>query len=36
MIELARPGGVVARRLIGEHWLRAPALAAQVRALLRP
>jgi hypothetical protein len=35
MIELARPGGVVAQRLIGEHWLRAPELAGQVRALLR-
>jgi len=35
MIELARPGGVVAKRLIGEHWLQAPALSAQVRALLR-
>jgi AhpC/TSA family len=34
MIELARPGGVVAEQLIGEHWLTAPALSARVRALL--
>ena len=34
MVELARAGGVVQDRLIGEHWLSATALAARVRALL--
>jgi hypothetical protein len=34
MLEIARPGGVVAQRLIGEHWLKAAVLAARVRALL--
>jgi hypothetical protein len=34
MVELAYRGGVVADRLIGNHWLSAPALAARVRALL--
>ena len=34
MLEVARPGGVVAQRLIGEHWLNAAALSARVRALL--
>jgi hypothetical protein len=34
MVELAYRGGVVAKRLIGDHWLTTAALAAQVRALL--
>jgi peroxiredoxin len=34
MVEIARRGGVVAQRLIGEHWLSAPTLSARVRALL--
>ncbi|MGI8428357.1 MAG: hypothetical protein ACR2OB_03420 [Solirubrobacteraceae bacterium] len=34
MVELARRGGVVAQRLVGDHWLYAGALAARVRALL--
>lgn len=34
IFELAYRGGVVARRLIGEHWSSSTALAAQVRALL--
>jgi hypothetical protein len=34
IVELAYRGGVVARRLIGEHWNSSTALAAQVRALL--
>ena len=34
MIELARRGGVVAGRLIGDRWLRPAALAARVRSLL--
>jgi hypothetical protein len=34
MIELAYRGGIVAERLIGEHWLGSSALAARVRALL--
>jgi peroxiredoxin len=34
LLELARPGGVVADRLIGEHWIAPAALAARVRALL--
>jgi AhpC/TSA family len=34
MVELARPGGRVAARLIGEHWLSAAALRQRVRALL--
>ena len=34
IVELAHPGGVVARRLIGEHWDSSAALAAQVRAFL--
>jgi peroxiredoxin len=33
MIELAQRGGIVANRLIGNHWLAPAALAAQVRAL---
>ena len=35
LLELAYRGGIVARRLIGEHWLSANALAGQVQALLR-
>jgi hypothetical protein len=34
IIELARKGGRVFRRLIGEHWASASALEPQVRALL--
>ena len=34
MIELARRGGVVSDRLIGNHWLDPSALGARVRALL--
>ena len=34
MVELAYRGGIVANRLIGEHWLGGDALAAQVRALV--
>jgi peroxiredoxin len=34
LVELAYRGGVVADRLIGNHWLSAPALAAKVRAML--
>ncbi len=34
MVELAYRGGVVANRLIGNHWLAGAALAARVRALL--
>jgi hypothetical protein len=34
IVELAYPGGVVARRLIGERWDSSTALAAQVRAFL--
>ncbi len=33
LVELARAGGVVAARLIGEHWIRPAALAAQVKML---
>jgi peroxiredoxin len=33
MLEIARRGGVVAQRLIGEHWLSPDALAERVRAL---
>ncbi|MGB0094694.1 MAG: hypothetical protein WBP81_19440 [Solirubrobacteraceae bacterium] len=35
MVELAYRGGVVAYRLIGNHWLSEAALAARVRVLLR-
>ncbi len=35
MVELAYRGGIVADRLIGDHWLNAAALAARVRAMLR-
>lgn len=34
MVELAYRGGVVADRLIGDHWLAGAALAARVRAML--
>jgi len=34
LVELSRPGGVVADRLIGNHWLAPSALAAKVRALV--
>ncbi len=34
VLELAYRGGVVARRLIGDHWNSSTALAAQVRAFL--
>ncbi len=35
MIELAGRGGIVANRLIGDHWLAGGVLAARVRAMLR-
>lgn len=35
MVELARRGGVVAERLIGDRWQSASALAPRVRALLQ-
>ncbi len=35
MVELAYRGGIVADRLVGDHWLSATALAARVRAMLR-
>jgi peroxiredoxin len=34
IVELARRGGIVARRLIGEHWNSAATLAPQVRLLV--
>lgn len=34
LLELARKGGTVAERLIGEHWLNEGVLAARVRTLL--
>lgn len=34
IVEVARRGGIVAQRLIGEHWLSPPTLAARVRSLL--
>ena len=34
MLELARRGGLVAARLIGNHWLSVSALDAQVRRLV--
>jgi peroxiredoxin len=34
LLELARRGGVVGERLIGEHWISRDALAARVRASL--
>jgi hypothetical protein len=36
MIEIARAGGLVVRRLVGDRWLSAQRLAAQVRALGAP
>jgi hypothetical protein len=36
MIEIARAGGLVVRRLVGDRWLSAERLAAQVRALGTP
>lgn len=33
ILELARSGGVVSQRLIGEHWIRPAALAAAVKTL---
>jgi hypothetical protein len=33
MVELAYRGGIVADRLIGEHWLNSADLAARVRRL---
>jgi peroxiredoxin len=35
IVELAHRGGVVARRLIGEHWASAATLGPQVQALVR-
>jgi peroxiredoxin len=35
IVELAYRGGIVANRLIGEHWASAAALGPQVQALLR-
>jgi hypothetical protein len=34
LLELTYRGGTVAKRLIGEHWISRPALAAQVQTLL--
>ncbi|HLY48339.1 MAG TPA: TlpA disulfide reductase family protein [Solirubrobacteraceae bacterium] len=34
IVELARRGGIVARRLIGQHWASAAALAPEVRQLV--
>jgi hypothetical protein len=34
IVELARRGGIVTDRLIGEHWINQPALSARVRRLL--
>jgi hypothetical protein len=34
IVEVSRPGGVVAGRLIGEHWINRMALTARVQALL--
>jgi AhpC/TSA family len=34
LVELAYRGGIVANRLIGDHWLRSSAVAARVRAML--
>ncbi len=36
IVEIARPGGVVAQRLIGEHWIDQAVLAQRVRTLLAP
>jgi peroxiredoxin len=35
IVELAYRGGVIARRLIGQHWASAGTLEPQVQALLR-
>ena len=35
LLELAKPGGTVVARLVGEHWISQNALAAQVQRLLR-
>ena len=35
LLELARPGGVVGDRLIGNRWLKPAALSRRVRALVR-
>jgi peroxiredoxin len=35
IVELANRGGIVARRLIGEHWASTSALGPQVQALVR-
>jgi peroxiredoxin len=35
LVELAARGGTVVQRLIGNHWLRASALASEVDALVR-
>jgi hypothetical protein len=35
MVQLAYRGGIVADRLIGDHWLHTSALAARVRTMLR-
>ena len=34
LVELSKRGGVVAQRLIGNHWLAPSALATQVRKLV--
>jgi hypothetical protein len=34
IVELAHRGGIVARRLIGEHWNSSATLGPQVQALL--
>lgn len=34
LLELSRRGGIVAERLVGEHWLNQSTLAARVRTLL--
>lgn len=36
IVELARRGGIVAKRLVGQHWSSSAALAPQVRTLLTP
>jgi hypothetical protein len=34
MVEVARGGGIVSARLIGDHWLAPRALAARIRTTL--
>jgi thiol-disulfide isomerase/thioredoxin len=34
IVEVARRGGIVAQRLIGEHWIGAGAMSSRIRALL--